>query len=256
MNEIVDQQKQDMAKLLKNNQRLCIVLFDEDEKLFAPEKEALLKIARYRIDGILEMMPQIELKDIVLNGGMASYIYNEYTDIDVAILVDFDEKVISRQDFRLLLKRINKANYAKNYHFKLLNRSVDCFFMNDLHQGSGLYSLQNDCWITKPVYREFSFSIDEFFDAYRLYSIKIHEDIDCFEKLNSRFLSLHGCEQLEKYLFELKEKALNAKVSSPEQEYCMACQFYRCAALFGVLNHFQDYLAESYRFNLRNEIEV
>lgn len=256
MSDIIVQQKQDMAKLLTNNQRLCIVLFDENKKLYTPEREALLKIARYRIDGILEIIPQIKITDIILNGGMASYIYNEYTDIDIAVMVDIDEKIISPQNFRLILKKINKGNYAKNYNFKLLNRSVDCFLMNYLHPSSGQYSLQQDCWITSPFYRDFSFTIDEFFDAYRLYSLNVHQDIDNFEKLNSQFLSLRGCEQLEEYLFELKENALNAKIKSTEQEYCIEYQFYRCAIYFGVINHFQDFLAESYRFNLRNEIEI
>lgn len=245
-----------MAKLLTNNQELCPLLFDENKKIFTTEKEVLLKIAQYRIDGILEIFPQIKITDIVLNGGMVSHIYNEHTDIDVAVLVDLGDEAVSAQDFRLLLKKINKGNYAKNYNFKLLNRSVDCFFMNYLHIGSGLYSLRKDCWVTEPVYREFPFSIDEFFDAYRQYSINIHQDIDNFEKLNSKYLSLYGCAQLEKYLFDLKENALNAKVNSPEQEYCIEYQFYRCAILFGVIKFFEDYMAESYRYNLKNEVEV
>lgn len=250
-----ESQKQQMAELLRNNQELSLLLFDENQKMYDYEREALLNIANFLEEKATNLLPGAEIKDVILCGGITSHIYNENTDIDLAILLDIDEKYISKEDFRLFLKKVNKGLNMSGYLFKILNRNVDYGFMNYLHPGSGVFSLKDNKWISKPVYREFSYSIDEFFEAYYQYSKDIHERIKSFSKINEQLLTIEGSKNLENYLFSLREEALNAKVKSPEQEYCMEYNFYRCAKMFGVIQHFSQLVNESIKFAVNNPWE-
>lgn len=246
----VEEQKQRMAKLLTNNQELCPLLFDREQKLYSSERHALLKIMNFVREKAERILPGAMVKDAVMCGGIASHIYNDDTDIDVALLLQTDEKIMPAEEFRLFLKKINRIMVGTGFKFRILNRQLDYGYINYLHPGSGVYSLYEDRWISAPVYREFSFTIDEFFEKYRQYSIDIHKYIETLPRINEELLSLDGCQMLDDYLFQLREDALNARVSSPEQEYCMEYQFYRCAKMFYIPQHFTEYLKASLQYNI------
>lgn len=252
---IIDEQKRQMEDLLHNNHNLCS-FFDENKKLHDKERKALLKIASFFQKEHSLIFENVIVKDIVLIGGIAGYIYNNYTDIDVVIVLDADEGIISQEEFRFLLKQINWGFVRKNFRFSFLNRPVDCGFLNIINFGGGVYSLFSDKWLTEPVYREFPYSVDEFHEKYWYYSKEIHNEIASFPKINNEYFSIEGCEKMTHLLFRIREDALNAKVNDELQEYCIEYQFYRCAKLFGVIDHFRDLVAQSYRFNLKNEIEI
>lgn len=252
---IVDEQKKHMEALLHNNLDLCS-FFDENKKLHDKAREALLKIASFFHKEHSLIFENVVVKDIVLIGGMASYIYSNDTDIDVVIVLGVDEGIIPQEEFRFLLKKINWGFVRKNFRFSFLNRPVDCGFNNITNFGGGVYSLLSDKWLSEPVYREFPYSIDEFHEKYWYYSKQIHKEIASFPKINNEYFSIEGCEKMNHLLIRMREDALNAKVSDELQEYCMEYQFYRCAKLFGVIDYFRDLITQSYRFNFRNEIEI
>lgn len=96
--------------------------------------------------------------DIVLTGSLANYNWSKYSDVDIHILIDFDEfssgKVSSEvyitivKEFFDLKRRIwnNSTNISiKNYEVELYVQDVD-----DKHLSSGVYSILNNEWVIEP----------------------------------------------------------------------------------------------------------
>jgi predicted nucleotidyltransferase len=96
--------------------------------------------------------------DIVLTGSLANYNWSKYSDVDIHILIDFDEfssgKVSSKvymtivKEFFDLKRRLWNSTTdisIKNYEVELYVQDVD-----DKHLSSGVYSILNSEWIIEP----------------------------------------------------------------------------------------------------------
>lgn len=96
--------------------------------------------------------------DVVLTGSLANFNWSKYSDVDLHILIDFDEfdagKVNSEsyhniiQEFFDLKKQLwnNSTNITiKNYEVELYVQDVD-----EKHLSSGVYSILNNEWVIEP----------------------------------------------------------------------------------------------------------
>jgi uncharacterized protein YdcH (DUF465 family) len=96
--------------------------------------------------------------DIVLTGSLSNYNWSKYSDVDIHILIDFDEfssgkvssevyMTIVKEFFDLKRRLWNTSNdiKIKNYEVELYVQDVD-----DKHLSSGVYSILNDEWIIEP----------------------------------------------------------------------------------------------------------
>lgn len=96
--------------------------------------------------------------DVVLTGSLANFNWSKYSDVDVHILVDYDEydsgKVNSivyhgiMEEFFDLKKQLwnNSTDITiKNYEVELYVQDVD-----EKHLSSGVYSILNNEWVIEP----------------------------------------------------------------------------------------------------------
>jgi hypothetical protein len=96
--------------------------------------------------------------DIVLTGSLSNYNWSKYSDVDIHILIDFDEfssgKVSSEvymtivKEFFDLKRRLWNSTTdisIKNYEVELYVQDVD-----DKHLSSGVYSILNNEWVIEP----------------------------------------------------------------------------------------------------------
>lgn len=239
-----------MAKLLQNNCHLCQLLYDDNRELYPFERESLLRIADFYFQRVKNQIIGLELKDIVLCGGITSHIYNETTDIDLGLIVNLGSNISDSEEQRKFLKLYNPGYQSRGFNFCILNRKVDYGMVNYLHAGSGTYSILQNKWLSVPQYREFSFSLDEFYLEYCQFSSNVHDFAYSLERYHDSFLTLKSCKMLKEYLYNLRENALNSKVIHTEQEYCLDYCLYRCLKRFGVIAFFNQYIVDSYNYHL------
>ncbi len=244
--------KNKIQKLLTNNDSLCGLLFNEEGELYPYERDVLLGAADFFIKHSKQFFSKFEIEDILLSGGMASYIYNPDTDVDVTVIANLPNKEINEDTLQNIFYKINQMFIIRGFNFKILNRKIDVGVLAPkyMRKGSGLYSLMDNKWLSFPVHREFSFSLDVFYTTYCKYSKDIHNFVYGLEKYQDAFLTINSCKVLEKYLREVQQKALATKDIHPEQEYCMDYQLYRCLKDFGVVTHFRNYIMDSYKYNI------
>jgi predicted nucleotidyltransferase len=108
--------------------------------------------------------------DVVLTGSLANYNWSEFSDIDLHIVVDFDELDGDGEKTSDSLKDIVKEFFdAKervwnNRHdIKIKGYDVEIYVqeINQEHVSSGVYSILNNKWIVEPEYGKESIDEDK-----------------------------------------------------------------------------------------------
>jgi len=123
-----------------------------DNKILRPAVKAqLLKGAREFIDSY-----DIELsaiKDITFTGSMAGYYFHpEFSDIDLHILLAFDELEDDPKMLRDYFD-LTKAVWAKERPQEVCGHEVEIYVQDvaQPHHAAGTYSIMNDEWLSSPV---------------------------------------------------------------------------------------------------------
>jgi hypothetical protein len=89
----------------------------------------------------------------ILTGSLCGFNWDDYSDIDLHILVDYSAIPIYKRD---LIKK-TLALYAKNWNtenqYTLHNRKLELYFQdsNEKHESPGIYDITHNHWIKEPT---------------------------------------------------------------------------------------------------------
>jgi len=93
-----------------------------------------------------------KFKDITVTGSMANYNYGKNSDIDVHILMNFDQ-ISEDKEFVGEYFRNKKNLWNETYPAKIKGHDVELYIqdISEPHTSTGVYSLMNNEWLTKPI---------------------------------------------------------------------------------------------------------
>jgi hypothetical protein len=117
-------------------------------KMIEPVRDKLLSISDKFIDflGV-----DFFIHDIVLTGSLANYNWSEYSDLDLHIVIDYEE---SGHNIALLTEFFNAKRKVWNdtHNIKIRNYEVEIYVqdMKEKHVSSGVYSILNNIWAIEP----------------------------------------------------------------------------------------------------------
>ena len=146
------------------HQNLNESLWDENDQLKPEVKEKLLEIAQQFISKT--QGADAEIKDITFTGSLANYNYSMLSDIDLHILIDFEDL---NEDIDLVKDYFNAVKALWNYlhDIRIKGYEVEVYVQDgglvgapeaaearEEHISSGVYSITNDEWIRKPEYKK------------------------------------------------------------------------------------------------------
>ena len=124
-------------------------LWTENDQLKPEVKEKLLKIAQQFISKT--QGSEAEIKDIIFTGSLANYNYSMLSDIDLHILIDFQEV---NEDIDLVKDYFDAVKALWNYlhDIRIKSHEVEIYVQNESepHISTGVYSLLNDEWVKQP----------------------------------------------------------------------------------------------------------
>jgi len=94
--------------------------------------------------------------DVILTGSLANYNWSEYSDVDLHILLNFDEIGTEIPKFKKIMDQFFKSkknNWNTNRNVKIKQYEVEVYVQdsNEVHLSSGVYSVLNDKWLVEPV---------------------------------------------------------------------------------------------------------
>lgn len=124
----------------------------DNNKLKAKVRRQLLKIAHLYFEN-LDLDPMYHITDIVMTGSLANYNYTRFSDIDVHVIINKSDSDCGECGFELadILKDKNQI-WNDLHDITIFNFPVEVYtqLADEPHHSTGVYSLQNDEWVTEP----------------------------------------------------------------------------------------------------------
>jgi predicted nucleotidyltransferase len=137
-----------IIKSFEAKENLSDQIFENQNVMRNDVRIALLKISDEFIDSLgIEFF----IHDIVLTGSLANFNWSNYSDIDLHIIIDFEDS-----DYNLeLLKEFFDAKkniWNEKHKIKIKGYDVELYVQDvkEPHISSGVYSVLNNDWIIEP----------------------------------------------------------------------------------------------------------
>ena len=92
-------------------------------------------------------------EDVIMTGSLANYNWNdEYSDIDLHILIDFDDIHSDRETAKKYLDKAMKAWKSEHSNITIYGFPVEVYVQDadETHTSTGVYSIDKDKWLVKP----------------------------------------------------------------------------------------------------------
>ena len=155
-------------------------IFDKDQKMYSDIRTRLLMIA----DDFFETLelPWVDIHDISLTGSLANYNWSNFSDVDLHILIDYNE-VDENIDLVREYLAAKKGLWNDKHNIKIKGFDVELYAqdVNEEHVSTGVYSVLWDDWLIKPKKEDKSFDREKV-------KQKTASIIDSYENLFLNFL--------------------------------------------------------------------
>ena len=143
---------QEIVKSFEVRDSLSNDIFDVKDGEFFMHDEIRKKL----MDVTEKFMDYLDIEffihDVILTGSLANYNWSKYSDVDLHILVDYDE---TDYNLELLKGFFNSKRSLWNKQHEILVKGFYCEIyvqdVNEPHHASGIYSVLNDEWVVTPV---------------------------------------------------------------------------------------------------------
>ena len=148
VNDIIKKENIDLSSF-EVRSTLNPKIFDKGQHMYSEIRRRLLMIA----DDFFETLNigWVDIQDIILTGSLANFNWSKFSDVDLHILVNFDEVVENEE---LVKEYFNSKKNLWNEKHDITIKGYDVeLYMQDTeepHVSSGVYSILWDGWIVKP----------------------------------------------------------------------------------------------------------
>mgnify|MGYP006268196129 CR=1 FL=1 len=204
-----------IVKSFKPKDTLSPQIFEEGEDgtIMRPEiREKLLQIS----DEFIESLGvDFFVHDIQLTGSLANFNWSNYSDVDLHILVDFDENDGSKNTDSIAYHQIKKEffdikrkRWNEKHNIKLKGYDVEMYIqdVNEPHVSSGVYSVLHNKWELEPKKETPNIDDKKILGKAEYYAKKI----DVLSKKANKENILPAIERLRKKIKEFRQSGLES----------------------------------------------
>ena len=142
----------DILKSFESQDELNPKIWEKDGKSYTmrPEvREKLLETANIFIDflGV-----DVIITDIIMIGSLVNYNWSKFSDIDLHIVVNFNQFPENSRDLYLEFFDLKKVIFNQKHNIKMFGYDVECFVQKEDETtfSSGIYSILYDMWMNEP----------------------------------------------------------------------------------------------------------
>lgn len=142
----------DILKSFESQDELNPKIWEKDGKsyMMRPEvREKLLETANIFIDflGV-----DVIVTDIIMIGSLVNYNWSKFSDIDLHIVVNFNQFPENSRDLYLEFFDLKKVIFNQKHNIKMFGYDVECFVQKEDETtfSSGIYSILYDMWMNEP----------------------------------------------------------------------------------------------------------
>lgn len=184
------------------NNTLNPKLFDLDtKKLKEKVRDKILKIAN-TFEEYIEI--PIRVIDVRLVGSNAAYNYTEHSDIDIHLVVNFDE-LSTNTDLVQVLFNSEKRSFNDTYDITIKGLEAEVYVedINTSAVSNGIYSVSKDYWIKFPHKTDDSIVLPDISKLYAKYKDK------CESLLNDKDVNEETVSNLIDDIYMLRKNGLS-----------------------------------------------
>ena len=112
-------------------------------------REKLLETSNIFIDSL---GVDVIITDIIMIGSLVNYNWSKYSDIDLHIVVNFNQFSENTKDLYLEFFDLKKIIFNQKHNITMFGYDVECFVQDENTEAfsSGVYSILYDMWINEP----------------------------------------------------------------------------------------------------------
>lgn len=149
LKEVIEPDTVDVSSI-KMNDTLSQLIWDNNDKMKNDVRKTLLMNAKRFIE--FSDVENLKFNDIILTGSMANYNYNENSDLDIHVVLDFNQ-ISENKEFVGDFLKMKKQLWADKLPIQVKGHDVEMYFQDskEPHHSSGTYSLIKNEWIRKPT---------------------------------------------------------------------------------------------------------
>jgi len=147
----------------------------KNDKLDPRVRKVLMRVAANFIEGWKLKNPP-KIKDIRFTGSLANYNWSKFSDIDLHVIVDFDEV---NKDTNLVDRFFSfaKYNWNKQHDIKVGPYEIEVYVEDESedHTATGLFSVKDNKWLKEPKPTDADYDEKDimvkakyFFDLYKI----------------------------------------------------------------------------------------
>ena len=151
--ELIEGKKKDkqIVKSFETKETLSDQIFEERKGHFVMRDEIKKRLLEVSNDFIESLGVEFFIHDVVLTGSLANYNWSQYSDVDLHILIDFEE---SKYEMDILKEFFDakKNVWNEKHDIKIKGYDVEVYVqdVNEEHVSSGVYSILHNKWIVEP----------------------------------------------------------------------------------------------------------
>lgn len=183
--ELIEDKELDdkIVKSFKSKDSLSNQIFDGEKGEFKMRDDIRKKLLDISDNFIDSLGVEFFIHDLVLTGSLANYNWSNFSDVDLHIIVDFDEIVEGKPDsesFITIFKEFFDAKervWNERYNIKIKGYDVEIYVqdINQPHVSSGVYSILHNKWIVEPNIKSPNIDDKKILDKSEYYAKKIDE---------------------------------------------------------------------------------
>lgn len=112
-------------------------------------REKLLEVANLFIDSL---GVDVIITDIIMIGSLVNYNWSKYSDIDLHVVVNFNQFPENSKDLYLEFFDLKKVVFNQKHNITMFGYDVECFVQKEDETtfSSGIYSILYDTWMNEP----------------------------------------------------------------------------------------------------------
>jgi hypothetical protein len=205
--ELIEDREEDkkIVRSFKSKDSLTPQIFDTSEKKIKMRDDVRNRLIKISDEFIGSLSIEFFIHDIVLTGSLANYNWSQYSDVDLHIIIDFEDTnypVDILKEFFDAKKNV----WNEKHNIKIKGYDVEVYVQNieEPHVSSGVYSVLNNKWVIEPKKKDPQ--IDD-----KMILIKGEEyakKIDDLIKKSKKIDVINKIEQLRKKLKSFRQSGL------------------------------------------------
>lgn len=203
--EIIEPESVDVSSI-QYHENLNPLIWYEDGRMKDDVRKILLKNAKRFIE--FSDLENIKFNDIILTGSMANYNYNENSDLDVHIIMNFNQ-IGNNEEFVSSFLKMKKSLWNDRLPIQIKGHDVEMYYqdLDQPHYSTGTYSLINNEWINEPVKQ----IIDINTANIKAKSSEIMNNIDDLEEIKDSDKFLHKYIKLKNKIKKMRQTGLETE---------------------------------------------